>query len=388
MKVLVDCTQISRLKAGVGVYAQNLLNELAQVDSEIALFLLVQDDDPDLDFSKYPNVKLIRVKAKICRKLPFRFLLEQLLIPLLAIKYKIKIVHSLHYSFPLMPMFAKKVVTIHDMTMFLMPEAHLHFKVHYFRFFIRASARMADELIFVSHSTQNDYLAFFSKSRDSCHVIPLGKSSLFRPDLDPSHINRVIDAHGLKRPYILYIGTIEPRKNLLRLVRAFSGLALAYPNHVLVIAGMKGWMYEDLFKLIRQLGLEKRIIFTGFVSDEDKPYLMRGCEIFAYPSLYEGFGLPLLEALSCGIPTLTGNISSLPEIAGNAALLVDPTSEVEIAHGLKQLLGDRALRSVLSEKAIKRASGFTWSKTAYSTLTVYRKAIQNTSYHRSLTTSR
>jgi glycosyltransferase involved in cell wall biosynthesis len=381
MRVLVDCTQISRLKAGVGVYAQNLLSELIQIDSDLSLFLLIQDDDPDLDFNQYSNVKLIRFNAKIFRKLPFRFLLEQLFIPLLAIKYKIQVIHSLHYSFPLAPMSAKKIVTIHDMTMFLIPETHLRFKVYYFRFFIRASIWLVDELIFVSRSTQNDYLRYFSKPCASCHIVPLGKSPLFRSDLDPLSISHVINTYGLKRPYILYIGTIEPRKNLIRLVEAFSELAVTYPDHVLVIAGMKGWMYEDLFELVRKFDMEKRVIFTGFVLDKDKPYLIKGCEIFVYPSLYEGFGLPLLEALSCGVPALTSNVSSLPEIAGDAALLVDPTSEAEIADGLNRLLGDRVFQDMFSKKAIKQASGFTWSKTAQHTLVVYQKAIQDASYN-------
>lgn len=375
MRVLIDCTQVTRKKAGVGVYAENMVRELTRLESGIKWFLLVQDDDPDLDFSKCSNVTLIRVNNRVFRKLPFRFLLEQLFIPFLALRYGIDVVHSLHYSFPLLPMFAKKVVTIHDMTMFLMPDMHLPSKVRYFRFFTGAAARRADALSFDSHSSQKDFLKFFPQPVPSCNVVPLGKGPQFRPDLDPQQIEDVVRKYGLTHPYILYIGTIEPRKNLVRLTQAFSTLTQAYPSHILVIAGMKGWMYDSLFELVGTLGLENKVIFTGFVSEDDKPFLIRGAEVFAYPSLYEGFGIPVLEALACGTPTLTSNISSIPEITVDAALLVDPDSVPEIAAGLESLLGDASLRDELAAKSISQAARFSWSATAADTLSVYRKAV-------------
>lgn len=377
MKVLIDCTQVTRKKAGVGVYAENMVRELTRLDSGIEWFLLVQDDDSDFDFSQCSNVTLIRVDSRTFRKLPFRFLLEQLFIPFLALRYGIDVVHSLHYSFPLLPMSAKKVVTIHDMTMFLMPDMHLPSKVRYFQFFTGAAARRADALSFVSHSSQEDFLKFFPHPAPSCHIVPLGKGPQFRPDLDPQRIEEVVRKYGITQPYILFIGTIEPRKNLVRLTEAFSTLAQAHPSHVLVIAGMKGWMFKRLFNLVRTLNLENKVIFTGFVLETEKPYLIRGAEVFAYPSLYEGFGIPVLEALACGTPTLTSNISSIPEITGDAALLIDPSSMQDIAAGLKLLLGDASLRYKLSAKSISQAARFSWSHTAADTLSVYRRALSN-----------
>jgi glycosyltransferase involved in cell wall biosynthesis len=374
MRVLIDCTQVSRTKAGVGVYAENMVRELTLLDSGIKWFILVQDDDPDLDFSGCSDVTLIRVSGKIFRKLPFRFLLEQLFIPLLALRYRINVIHSLHYSFPLVPMFSKKVVTIHDMTMFLMPDMHMASKVRYFRFFIGAAARRADALSFVSQSTQKDFLKFFPHPAPSCNVVRLGKGPQFRPDINPQEVERVVRKYGLAQPYVLYIGTIEPRKNLVRLVEAFSTLTQTYPTHTLVIAGMKGWMYESLFELVGTLDLESRVVFTGFVSEEDKPYLIRGAEIFTYVSLYEGFGIPVLEALACGTPTLTSDVSSIPEIAGDSALLIDPSSVQEIATGLERLLGDVSLRNELAAKSISQAARFSWPDTAADMLRVYRKA--------------
>lgn len=377
MRVLIDCTQITRTKAGVGVYAENMVRELIRLESGISWFLLAQDDDPDFDLSRHNNVTLLRVNSRIFRRLPFRFLLEQFFIPLLALRYRIDVVHSLHYSFPLVPMFAKKVVTIHDMTMFLMPDMHLPSKVRYFQFFIGAAARRADALSFVSHSSQEDFLKLFPQPAPSCSIVPLGKGSQFGPDLDPQRIKEVVRKYGIMQPFVLYLGTIEPRKNLVRLTEAFSSLTKTHPSHSLVIAGMKGWMYESLFELVRTLGLETRVVFTGFVSEEDKPYLIRGAEIFAYVSLYEGFGIPVLEALACGTPTLTSNTSSIPEITGDAALLIDPSNTQEIAAGLERLLGDAPLRDQLSVKSISQAARFSWSHTAADTLNVYRKALIN-----------
>ena len=377
IKVLIDCTQVTRQKAGVGVYAENTVRELIQLQSGIEWFLVVQDDDPDFDFSRYSNVTLIKVKSKIFRKLPFRFLLEQLFVPLLVLKYRIRVIHSLHYSFPLVPMICKKVVTIHDMTMFLMPDVHQATKVRYFQFFIAAAARRADALTFISHSTQKDFLKLFPHPAPSCNVTHMGKGPQFRPDLDPERVEQVVCEYGLTQPYVLYVGTLEPRKNLVRLTEAFAAVAQAYPAYTLVMAGMKGWMYESLFELVTALNLENRIVFTGFVSEKDKPYLIRGAEVFAYVSLYEGFGIPVLEALACGTPTLTSDVSSIPEITGDSALLVDPTSVKDIAAGLERLLGDMSLRDELAAKSVSQAGQFSWLNTAAATLSVYREVDGN-----------
>jgi glycosyltransferase involved in cell wall biosynthesis len=376
MRVLIDCTQITRTRAGIGIYAENTIAELIRIDSSSKFFLLVQDDDPGMDFSGCSNVTLIRVKAKLFRKLPLRFLLEQLFIPFLAIVHGIDVVHSLNCSFPLMPMFVRKVVNIYDMTMFLMPDVHLPIKVRYFRFFIGAASRRADALIFISHSAHSDFSKLFPHSSPSSHVVHLGKGPQFRPDLAPLEVERVFQRYGLKQPYILYIGMIEPRKNLVRLVKAFAMLSDAYPAHTLVIAGKKGWMYDDLFQLVEERHLDDRVIFTGYVKEQDKPYLIRGADVFAYLSIYEGFGIPILESIACGTPTLTSNVSSMPEVAGDAALLVDPTSELEIAAGLRCLISDSELRLALAQRSTQQAARFNWSKTAYETLQVYGDAVE------------
>lgn len=379
MRVMVDCTQITRNKAGVGIYALNLTRELIhQQFANLKLWFVVQDDDEDFAF-EHNDVEVIRVPARIFRHLAFRFLLEQFYLPWLTRKHKIDVLHSLHYAFPLLKLKARKVVTFHDMTSFLMPEVHTLVKLRYFRFFIRAGTRWADALICVSESTRNDYASLFPSSSKPVYVTQLGKSPAFTPDPDPEQVRQTLERYHLKNPYVLYIGTLEPRKNLERLVEAFHRISDSFQEHILLIVGMKGWMYEDIFHTVRRLGLGERVVFTGFVVEKDAPYLMAGAEVFAYPSLYEGFGIPVLESLACGTPTLTSNVSSLPEVAGDAALLVDPESTNEIAQGLQRLLEDSALRDSLRKKAVAQAGRFSWHRTAVETLDIYAAVSAKTS---------
>lgn len=374
MRVLIDCTQISRFKAGVGVYAINLVRELIELEADLRLWLLVQDDDPEFLFEN-ERVTVVRVPARRFRRLPFRFLLEQTYIPWLCYKYRIGVGHSLHYSFPLIPLRARKVVTMHDMTSFNLPEVHTRSRGLYFRFFLRVSPRGADYLLFVSHSTQNDYRRMFRRTDDSCHVSMLGKGEEFHPNPDPQQVDNTLQRYGLKKPYILYVGTLEPRKNLARLVKAFALLVSEYPTHTLIIAGKKGWMYEELFDTVRATDMSERVKFLGFIPEKDKPHLICGVQIFAYPSAYEGFGIPVLEALSCGTPTLTSNVSSLPEVAGDAALLVDPASTGSISSALTRLMASPELRETLSLKGLAQADKFNWKITAKETYAAYCKAM-------------
>lgn len=378
MRVLIDCTQISRQRAGVSVYALNMIREMLRLQAErlqsqIDLFLLVQDDDSDF-FLAADRVTILKVPARFFRRLPLRFLLEQLYIPWLTWRLRLDVVHSLHYAFPLLPLSARKVVTIHDLTSYKMPEAHLRSKLLYFRFFLRASQCGADSLIFVSEATRKDYLARFPRFRGDSSVVTLGKSSEFRPDLDPQRIAAVRQKYGVTGPYILYLGMIEPRKNLSRLVEAFAQIAEKHPTHQLVIAGKKGWMYQGIFETVQQLNIAHRVVFPGYIDEEDKPFLIRGAEVFAYPSLYEGFGIPVLEAMACGVPVITSSVSSMPEVAADAALLVNPVNTDEIAAALLRLLGSPELRSELSARAIHQAERFSWRHTAEETLSIYEQA--------------
>jgi glycosyltransferase involved in cell wall biosynthesis len=332
---------------------------------------VAQSDDADFAHEGLPHVTMVYVPAALYRIRPVRILLEQIWLPVLVLRHRIDVLHSVHYSFPLFCPRAKRAVTIHDMTSVTMPEMHIGAKRIHYRFFIAAALRFAEMMIFVSHSSLKDCQRLFHLRDERAEVIHLGlEDRWYRMAAEgaPAGSEWVTK---LPKQFVLFVGMIEPRKNIARLVLAFAAVAKEYPECVLVIAGKKGWKYEEVFVNARESGVEERIHFTGFVSDEDKMALMGRATVFAYPSLYEGFGIPVLEALACGVPTLTSDVSSIPEVTGDAALLVNPESTEEIATALRRLLSDTDLREELRTKGMKRAKLFPWSATAERTLGVY-----------------
>jgi glycosyltransferase involved in cell wall biosynthesis len=370
MKVLIDATGITRKKAGVGVYARNLIDKLIAAGT-MHLFLVVQDDDPDFDYADLAHVTVLKMPARWLRMIPLRVLFEQTVLPLLIRKYRVDVVHSLHYSFPLFRFGVPAAVTIHDMTSLLMPEVHKGLRMRYHSFFIRRACRWADGLIFVSRSAQSDFIARVGTPRGVSAVVYHGIGKTFQPAHDEAAIARVRDRYGLPSRYVLYIGTVEPRKNLERLVQALATVMPSDPDLSLVIAGMMGWHQEHLPRLIESLGLKSHVYFPGFIAEEDKAHLITGCTLFVYPSLYEGFGLPVLEALASAVPTITSNISSLPEVAGNAALLVDPKDTAALAGAMRAILSDPVLVSELCGKGPEQAKKFTWQRAAEETMAFY-----------------
>jgi glycosyltransferase involved in cell wall biosynthesis len=223
---------------------------------------------------------------------------------------------------------------------------------------IRPALRRAAALLCISEATRSDLVARFPRAAGRAHVVPLGADPRFASaQRDPA----VEERHGLDRPYVLAVGTLEPRKNLERLIAAWRGLD---GTHALALVGPRGWEEERIVEAARAGDVR----LLGRVSDEDLAALYAGCACFAYPSLYEGFGLPVLEAMAAGAPVLTSNVSSLPEVAGDAALLVDPLDTEALRAGLERLLSDEALRADLAARGRERAALFTWDRTAAATL--------------------
>jgi glycosyltransferase involved in cell wall biosynthesis len=258
------------------------------------------------------------------------------------------------------------VVTIHDLAFQRFPELFPRDWRWLYRAGLRAAVKRADAILVPSQSTANDLMAARSVPASRVHVTPLAPS-LVATSQDPAG---TLARLGVAQPYVLSVGTLEPRKNLVRLLRAYRQVAPEVP-HTLVLAGTPGWRIEELEAELARPG-PGTIVRTGSVSGEDLDVLYRGADVFAYPSLHEGFGLPVLEAMARGVPTLASNVSSLPQVAGDAALLVDPTDVSEIAEGLARLLTDPALADDLRQRGLQRAATFTWAATARATLGVYR----------------
>jgi len=373
MKILIDFTQIPLKKVGVGVYAMSLLREIKNTESDEYFVVVLRDDREVADLLRERFFFKIIYLNKIFRKLIFRFLFEQIYIPILILKNRINVVHSLHYSFPLLPMKVKKVVTLHDMTFFLYPNFHKKLNVFFFKNMIKASMVFCDKIICVSEATKNDVIEILKikeSIREKIAVIPLGVDE---PEEFFDEKNPIILLKNKleKQKYILFIGTIEPRKNIKSIIKAYSMLEKSYLDYKLVIVGRKGWHYDGVYETVEELGLGDKIVFTDFVTDKEKNVLLSNCYLFVYPSFYEGFGIPVLEAMSFGIPTITSNISSMPEVAGDAGILINPLKVEEVANAMTLLLEDKSVYEDLKIKSLQQIKKFTWEKMAESTVKAY-----------------
>lgn len=275
-----------------------------------------------------------------------------------------------------LPRLAKpSVITICDLTTLLFPQFHTRMNRWYQRLALPGMLRRADAIIAISQATKDDLIQHLRVDPERIYVTPLGVDHNRFVAQPPGAANaQVRSALGIEVPYLLAVGTLEPRKNLVTLLHAYATLSPATPP--LVLAGGQGWGNPALAALIDTLGIRERVHLTGYVADELLPSLYGAAEIFVYPSFYEGFGLPVLEAMACGAPVITSNTSSLPEVAGDAALLVDPQDHEALAAVLSRLVGDEKERRTLSERGIERAQRFTWQHTAQITLDVYRSVIR------------
>jgi len=257
-----------------------------------------------------------------------------------------------------------RVLTVHDLTAFRFPEMHLESTVKYLKDALAESMMTVTSLVADSECTARDIKTFFPKFAADIAVVPLGVEKRFFAEPDSKNITGILCRYGLKdKNYVLYVGNLETRKNLLRAVQAYHNSSL-FGSIPMVLAGAPRWGSEELLDYIRLNNLAEKVCLMDYVSDEDLPVLYRGALFFIYVSLYEGFGLPVLEAMACGPPILVSNKSSLPEVVGNAALFVNPLQIEEIRAGMERLFDDSCLRKNLSNAGMLRAKGFTWEKAA------------------------
>lgn len=270
----------------------------------------------------------------------------------------------------------KCVMTIHDITPMLHPEMHTRRAVLLTATALRIARRFVDHYITISEWTKRDLMRYLSIPESRITVTYPGKDDRFRPSLDRAGTRAALArrlALPLEEPYILSVGTLEPRKNIVGLLNAYAQLRKSGVRNRLVVVGMKGWKFSPIFDLVHELNLDEQVVFPGYVSDDDLPDFYNGAEVFVYPSFYEGFGLPPLEAMACGIPVVASNAASLPEVVGQAGVLVDPARPQDIAAAVLDLLRSEYMRAELSAAAVKRAELFEWSDTAARTWNVYRR---------------
>ena len=374
MIIGIDATPLPQRPVGAGHYIIQLIRALARQAGDEQLVVFCQRSGvPLLGVSESPRLRLVTLPDK---SPPMRLLWEQVIFPSLANHYRLDLLHSLHYTMPLAYP-GRRVVTLHDMTFFLFPHLHTLPKRYFFRFFIRTSSRRADALIADSESTRQDAIRLAGTPPEKIFTAQLGVTPEFRQVRDQIPLQQVRQKYQLPEHFLLYVGLLEPRKNLPTLLQAYAAIADQLPGHRLVIAGRKGWMFEEVLRQVEQSNLAEKIHFTGYVEQSDLPLVYNMADVFIYPSIYEGFGLPVLEAMACGTPVITSSVSSMPEIVGDAGVLLSPDDPRALAGAMLHLVNDPAERQRLSHRGLERAAAFTWERTAAQTIAVYHHVLSS-----------
>ena len=264
------------------------------------------------------------------------------------------------------------VVTVHDLGYLTYPEAHRAADRRYLDGSTRWNANRAAAVVADSEATKADLVRAYGAAEEKIHVVYLGRDESLKPVTNPLRLAAVRAKYDLAQRYLLYLGTLQPRKNLERVVQAFERLCdrPGMDDVQLVLAGKQGWLYESLFDQVSRAGMGERVAFPGYIPDQELPALLSAATAFVFPSLYEGFGIPVLEAGACGVPVITSNTSSLPEVAGDAALLVDPHDVDAIADAMYRLVTDPELAAELRRRGHENVKRFSWEKCARETLAV------------------
>lgn len=360
MRVAIDMQTTQGQKTGFGFYVQNLVRNLERIDRKHQYLKLYAHGEGDFNSTK-------------------RWWWDQVQVPRLANALKADILHQPAFSAPAF-FHGPTVVTVHDLIA-------IHFEQDiplgsrlYFGKWMPFSYRFADHMIVISEHTKQDVMELLGIPEEQLTVIYEAVDTVFRPVVDKEQLERVRKKYGTGEKFLLHVGTLNPRKNLEFLVKVFAEVRKKVrADWKLVITGKKGWYYEGLFDAVRALGLERSVIFTGYVDDHDKPLLYNAASIFTFPSLYEGAGLPPLEAMSCGVPTVSSDTSSLPEMVGAGGILLSPTDMAGWTKALVSLMTDASLRREIGGRGRKQARRFSWERTARETIRVYERV--HRAYH-------
>lgn len=367
-------------QAGLSRHIYELVTTLPRSDQSASFVAFVGNGDipPDFTAGMPPNLKLSRSRFPTGRA-PVRIAWEQMILPLAAARTKLDLLHCPVSVRPFISP-CPVVITIHDLIFLRYPKSYHPAKQIYLRAMSRWSARRATHIIAVSEATRQDAIELLGVSPRRVTTIHNGVGEQFVP-LPAEEVERFRHKHGLSGRTILYLGTLEPRKNITLLLNAFKEIEARpeYADVKLIIGGSKGWYYEEIFATAERLGLTgtDRLRFLGRVPDEELPLWYNVADVFAYPSLYEGFGLPPLEAMSCGTPVVVSNTSALPEVVGDAGVLLDPEDASGWAMALMDLLSNRAKAQELAARGLRQAQKFTWQRAAEETLQVYRQALSH-----------
>lgn len=377
-RIGIDVTPAVTQGGGIGRYTRELVNALVKSGDDYRYHLFsarqprelpVQDPVPGGDNITHHRAPvgerwLYRLWHRLRVPLPIQWFTGQL-----------ELFHSPDFVLPPVWGNIPTLLTVHDLSFVHFPDTFTPSLVRYLNRTVPASVKRATHILADSEATKDDLVGIWNTPADKVTVLYSGVNRRFRPDSDVQKTALVRQRYGLdEEPYLLSVSTLQPRKNYQMLIRAFRQVAARYP-HNLVIAGSKGWLYEQIVSEVRAQNLTGRVRFIGFVDDNDLPTLYSGAALFVFPSLYEGFGLPLLEAMACGVPVLTSDSSCLPEIAGEAAIQLAPENQEDWTHAMLETLGDPSRRTKMVAAGFLQAREFTWSKAARQLLGIYQNLL-------------
>jgi glycosyltransferase involved in cell wall biosynthesis len=366
MRIGIDARLVYYSQAGIGQYILHLAKGLARVDREND-YLLLQSRKDDSTILEQPNFRRVSLWT------PSHHRLERHALNVELMRLGLDILHSPDFIPPHRPR-CRSVITVHDLAFLLYPHFLTRESARYYGH-IDQAVRWTDQIIAVSNSTKRDAIQHLGVPEDKITVVYEAANAIFRPIDHVAAREQVRKRHGVDGPFLLFVSTIEPRKNVPTLLRALWQLVECYKEDVhLILAGGKGWLFEDVFALVDELKLAGRVHFVGRVSSEELLYLYNAAELLAHPAFYEGFGLPPLEAMACGLPVIASNVSSLPEVVGDAGILIDPHDVDELTVSMWRVLNEAGTRREMREKGLRQAARFSWEKAAGETAAIYQRA--------------
>lgn len=369
MHIAIDAHSVGANLAGNESYVTNLIEALAETDTRNRYTLYVtkqtaverfQNRWPHVDVRlTLPHTPLIRIPLTLTRELRRR---------------PVDLLH-VQYTAPLWTP-CPVVATIHDLSFEHLPQTFTRRSRAQLRLTVRRTARNAAHVIAPSEFSCRDIIETYNIKESRVSVTPLAAPDYFAPVTNAKKLSQMRAAHGIKGDYILAVGSVQPRKNLPRLIAAYADLRRARAHAKLpqfVVVGKLGWLYEETLRAVEEHAMSDYVLWTGYVPESDLPALYTGALCFIYPSYFEGFGLPPLEAMQCGAPVIVGNQTSLPEVVGDAGLLIDPFNQQAIADALARVIDDANLRALMRRNGLAQAKKFSWRKTAQLTLDVYER---------------
>lgn len=375
MNIAIDIRTIKERMSGVGYYIKNISKNLLSIDKINNYYFLTNQKESNVlrGIDNNRNPEIIRTFISNENHV-LGDLWENTIFPLKLKRRNIDIFHGPAFLIPLVKIGYRSIATVYDLIVFLFPGS-IPFKYGlYMKELLKLVAKRADKIVAVSNNTRSDLIDILNVPEEKIEVVYGAADERFYPISDKERLENIRRKYRINKNVILCVGNLEPRKNLLKVFEAYYILKDKIgKDYEIVICGERKWAFDLIKSSIKRYGIEDSIIFTGYVPDEDMPFLYNLADLFVFPSLYEGFGIPMLEAMKCGIPTVVSRTSSMPEVVGNSAMLINPHDAEEIANSIYLLVTDSDLRREKIDAGKARAREFSWEKSAIKMIKIYEE---------------